>query len=293
MTRISKSKVCGLLGELRCATALEIAGKLGAPRKVVQTYLNRLAARGVIERRVLGRRAVIYCLREDEEDSRKPGNPPPVGGRRVTGLYAKTRERLTRTLEILQRDGCISVGALMRTLNVTHTKAYHMMHVLLSLQRGVKVVIGKTAVLCRDRAAAEEAIARLREAIHSLAVGNRMKYATPKKILQIATRDRNAYELLSRYIPLKRNADKFPPLALTFVKDVLESLYGEPLRRRNGRVYVVTPQPRPEHGFEIIDSVDRYTLAVSLPDDVVALQGADVNDVALQALEQLLQRYRP
>ncbi len=272
---------------------MEIAERLGAPRKVVQTYLNRLAARGVIEKRVLGRRAVIYCLREDEEDSRKPGNPPPAGGRRVGRLYTKTRMRVARVLEeVLQREGCVSVGVLMRMLHITHSKAYYVMHVLMRVGSGVKVVVGRTAILCRDRAVAEEAVARIRETIHRLAVASGMRYATAPEMLQMALKDRDAYALLSKFVPLRRGVEAFPPSVLAFVNAVLKSLYGEPLKASNRRVYVVTPQPRPEHGFEIIDSVDRYTLAVSLPDDVVALQGADVNDVALQALEQLLARYR-
>jgi DNA-binding Lrp family transcriptional regulator len=283
-----KSKVLNLLRELKCATALEIAMKLNMSRKVVQMRLNRLAAKGFVEKRILGKRAVIYCYRTEE------GNRGRRVKRGVSGLYTKTRERLTRTLEILQHNGCISVGMLMRIMDISHTKAYYMLHVLLLMRLGVKLKIGKTAILCRDRAAAEETVTRIREVIHRLAVENGMKYATAVKVLQAALRDGDAYKLLSRFIPLRHNMRRFPPLVLTFVKDVLESLYGEPLKAGNKHVYIVAPRPRAEHGIEIIDHADVQVVTVSLPSDLaVALQGADINELVLQALEQLLQRYKP
>jgi len=284
----SKSRVYNLLKELRCATALEIATRLGMSRKVVQTYLNRLVAKGLVEKRMLGRRAVMYCAKE---------GCPGGGGRRRRGgdayeLYTATRKRLTHVLEILRREGCVSVGSLMRTLDVSHTKAYHMARILLLTHKGVKVKIGNTAVLCRDRIAAEETASRLRDAIHKIAVQNGMRYATASKVLLAVLKVRETYELFSKFIPLRRNMTRFPPLVLTFVRDILRSLYGEPLKAGNRRVYVVAQQTRAEHGFEIIDHVDRYTLAVNLPNDLAAVLQDASNETVLQALEQLLARYR-
>jgi hypothetical protein len=281
-----------MLRGVKCATASEIAVKIGATRKVVQMCLNRLAVRGVVEKRKLGKRAVIYCARHESCPS--GSFPPRRVKRRIYRLHTPTRERLTRVLEILQRGGCVSVGTLMRLLHVSHTEAYHMSRVLLLFRQGVKMKIGKTAVLCRDRAAAEETIAKLRATVHRLAVENNMRYATPAKILRAALKDSGAYELLSRFVPLQRNSTHFPPATLTFITAILESLYGKPLRRRRGTVYVVSTQPRSDCTFSIIDSVDAHVVNVSLPDDLAsALQNADVNEVVLQAIEQLLARYRP
>jgi hypothetical protein len=283
-------------------------------------YLNRLAARGLVEKRRLGRRAVMYCMKKDgegvghdslastggrrleeqrvEEETallRRAGRSGDGAGRSGDGAYklhTKTRKRLAQAEKLLGREGCISVGTLMRMLNVTHSKAYHVLRVMLLSRQGVKVMIGNTAVLCRDRAAAEEAVARLRETVHRVVVKNDMRYATPTKVLQAMLRDREAYELLSRFIPLRRNMERFPPLVLTFINDVLQSLYGEPLRRRNGRVYAVAPQPRAEHGFEVVDSVETHVVRVSLPDDIAAALQGDANEAVLQALEQLLTRFR-
>jgi predicted transcriptional regulator len=289
MTRVSE--VYKLLKELRCATAMEIAARLGLSRKAVQTYLSRLVARDLVEKRVLGRRAVMYCAKEGSGGDGRNGVSPST---RRAGLHAETRERLARVAELLQREGCISVGTLMRMLNVAHTKAYYMLRVLLLLRQGAKVLIGNTAVLCRDREAAEEAVSRLREAVHRVIVESGMKYAAASKVLQAALRDRDAYELLNRFVPLGRNMKRFPPIVLAFINDILQSLYGESTRYSNRRIYAVTPQPRSDCTFSIIDSADTHVVNVSLPDDLVAaLQNADVNEVVLQAIEQLLARYRP
>jgi hypothetical protein len=67
-------------------------------------------------------------------------------------LHDKMRMKTRRVLELLRREGCISVSALMRELSIGHSQAYHLMRILVSLGKGVKLVIGDTAILCRDRA---------------------------------------------------------------------------------------------------------------------------------------------
>jgi predicted transcriptional regulator len=293
MTRVSE--VYKLLKELRCATALEIATRLGIPRKVAQAYLSLLVARGLAEKRALSIHVVIYCVREDGNNaSHKPGDSPATTRRRRVkrgGLYAKTREKLTRTLEILQRDGCISVGALMRMMRISYIKAYHLLRVALLTGRGVKVVIGKTAVLCRDRATAEETVARLRDTVHRLVAKRRMNYVTPTKVMRLVENDRETYELLSRFVPLRRRRKSIPPAVLWFASHILRSLYGEPLRYGRKVVYVVS-EPR-NYPIDIVDS-ETHVVRVALSSDLAAaLQGASVEKTVLQAIEQLLQRYKP
>jgi predicted transcriptional regulator len=271
-----------VLKELKCATVREVAARLGVEYNTARKYLKRLVNKGLVEMRRVGR-YVMYCVVEREE----------LVPRGVHKLHIETRRRMHKVVELLQRDGCVSVSALMRIMRINHTKAYHLMRVSLLTGRGVKVRVGNTAVLCRDRETADEVISRIRETVHRLAVENGMRYATPTKILQAALRDRDAYELLSVFIPLRRNMDKFPPAVLKFVDDILRSLYGEPVRYRRKTVYVVT-QPRDYTVSLVTDSAETRPVQVKLPDDLaVALQGANVNEVVLQALEQLLQRYRP
>jgi hypothetical protein len=168
-----------------------------------------------------------------------------------------------------------------------------MLNVMLLMGKGVKMVAGKTAILCRDRRAAEDTAARLRETLHRLAVENKMKYATPSKVLRAALRCKDAYELLSRFVALRRDMEHFPPAALAFVDAILKSLYGEPALRQHRRLIYVTQPRQNAGGIEIIDSVDGYRLYVNLPDDLAAaLRNVDAKQVILRALEQLLQRYK-
>jgi hypothetical protein len=269
-----------VLRELRCATVREVALRLDVAYETARTYLQRLVKNGLAEKKLVGRHAV-YCARDV--------NIAPRGAHK---LYTKTRMRVAQMLETLQRGGCVSVAGLMRMMRISHTEAYHLVRVAVATGIGVRMKISNTVILCRDRAAAEELIRRLKETVHRLAVENKMRYATTQKILHVALKDRDAYELLSRFVPLRRNMSNFPPATLAFVSDILHTLYGEPLKRRHGRVYTVT-QPRADHGIEIADSIDKQTIAVNLPDDLVAaLRGADVKDLTLQAIEQLLRRYR-
>jgi predicted transcriptional regulator len=269
-----------VLRELRCATVREVALRLGVAYGTARTYLKRLVKKGLAEKKLVGRYAV-YCARHVN-----------IVSRETYKLHTETRMRVAYLLELLQRDGCVSVAGLMRIMRISHSQAYHLVRVAVATGRGVGMRLGNTAILCRDRVVAEETISHLRDAIHRIVTENNMRYATATKVLQIALRDRGTYELLSRYIPLRRGMSRFPPLVLTFVAAILETLYGEPLRRRHGRVYIVT-QPRAGHGIEIADSIDKQTIAVKLPDDLAAaLRGADANEIVLQAIEQLLARFR-
>jgi predicted transcriptional regulator len=268
-----------VLRELRCATAKEVALRLGVAYETARRYLKHLVKKGLAEKKLVGRH-VVYCA--------KDVNIVPRGAYK---LYTETRMRMARVIELLQRDGCVSVSALMRIMRISYIKAYHLMRVAVTTGRGVKMRLGNTVILCRDRAAAEELIRRLKETVHRLAVENKMRYATSTKILHVALKDRDAYELLSRFVPLRRNMSNFPPAVLAFMNEILRLLYGESLKRRLGRVYVVT-QPRAGHDIEIADSIDKQTIAVNLPSDIAEMIQDDAKQTVLQAIEQLLSRYR-
>ena len=177
----------------------------------------------------------------------------------AAGYCAARREtcaRTARVVEMLQRDGCVSVSALRRALRISYSQAHYLMHIMAAAGRGVRLTLGNTAILCRDRATAEELVRRLKETVHKLAVG--MKYATSTKILRAALRDRDAYELLSRLIPLRRNMSRFPPAVCMFVGDLLRMLYGEPVLRTSRRAVYLVSEPR---DFNIADS-DKETASI-------------------------------
>jgi len=151
----------------------------------------------------------------------------------------KVAERVDVAAGLVAERGCIKTSVLMRELDISHSEAFYALRLLQG--RVVEVVIAeRVAIWCRDRASAEELLKRLRETVHRLAVANGIRYATPKKILQAALKDRDAHELLRAFIPLSRNATRFHPVALAFIRDVLSQLYGEPLKYSNNKyVYIV------------------------------------------------------
>jgi DNA-binding Lrp family transcriptional regulator len=265
----------------RCVTAREVAQRLGISEESARKRLRRLADSGVVERRLVGRVAV-YCAREGGVAMRRPP---------VRGLGVKTRRRIKQVCEILKREGCVPTAVLVDVFNLDSGSVFHLMRHVIERGCAVKVAVGNTALWCRSRDAAEELMTRLRETVHKLVAENGIRYATPKKILQVAMKDRDAYALLSRFVALRRNVVRFPPAALKFVDSVLRSLYGEPLKYRRRTVYIVS-QPR-DYVADITDKVDTHTVQVKLPDDLAAaLRGADANEIVLQALEQLLARFR-
>ncbi len=153
----------------------------------------------------------------------------------------KVAERVDATARLVEERGCVATATLMRELGVSHSEAFYALRLLQLQNRVVEIAVAdKVAIWCRDGATAEELVQRLKESVHRLATSNGMRYATPKKILQAALRDRDAYELLSAFIPLSRHATRFHPLAPAFVRHILHQLYGMPLKYSNHRyVYVV------------------------------------------------------
>ncbi len=172
---------------------------------------------------LVGRDAKTYCC---------------VAKRRRRRQARKVVERIDAAAELLSQ-GCITTATLMQELDINHSEAYYVLQLLRQQGRAVEAIVGKVALWCRDRETAEELIRRLRETVRRLATENGIRYATPSKILQAALKDREAYELLRAFVPLRYTAT-FHPVALAFVRDVLHQLYGEPLRYSNSKyVYIV------------------------------------------------------
>lgn len=284
---MSDSDFFAWLREVRCVTVKEAAERLGIAHESARGRLKRLERRGVLTRKMAGRVAV-YCVREGAQ------LPPPPLPFKPPGPGEKTRRRMEKALELVAREGCVTTPALCRALNVGSSQVKHVMRHLLAEGRVVEAVLGKTALWCRDRAAAEGLIRRLKDVAHRLAASNGFRYVTPSKILRAAQMDKEAYALFSRFIPLSRFAgDRLHPVALSFVDSILASLYGEPVIYAPNRHVYFAAQPRQGLGGIVIRSgADVEKVEISLPDDLAdALRGADAEEVVKQAIKQLLERY--
>jgi len=266
----------------RCVTVREVAETLGIQYKSARNLLKRLEKRSLLAKKAVGRIAV-YC----GETALVESLLTKKRNRKVKGW-----ERLTAARALLQREGCVSTYALRKALGVNSEEARYAAAQLVAEGEAVAVVIGRTAFWCRSRAAAEALVERLRETVHRLALSGGMKYATPNKILRIVQKDREAYALFSKFIPLSRMDEHFSPVALAFADGVLRLLYGEPMHRMRRKTVYVVSQPRLLE-IDIRDRVDKDVVSVNIPNDLAtALSGVDVDEVVIQAIEQLLQRYR-
>jgi len=283
------------LKEVRCTTARETAERLGISIGSARERLRRLERRGALERKLVNTfgekfvsRVAVYCVKEGAQ------LPPTL----TSGPRAETRMRMEQVADLLAREGCISSLALCERLELKHATMRHIMLMLLSQGRAVEAVIGKTAVWCRDRAAAEELVARLRETAHRLA--SRRRYVKPSELLRMVRRDKDAYELFTKFVRLSRfDGDAIGPVALAFTDSILASLYGNPIRRSPRKhVYVVTPRPRQDlGGITIKDGADT-SVSVSLSPDLAAAlaedaerRGVSAEEIVIQAIEKLLSRY--
>jgi response regulator of citrate/malate metabolism len=275
------------LRETRCTTAREAAERLEISLESARERLRRLERRGALEKKFFNRVAV-YCVKEGAQ------LPPPL----TRGPRVETLRRMDQVVDLLTREGCISSSVLCKTLGLGHTTVRYITTMLLSQGRAVEVVVGKTAIWCRDRRTAEELVAKLREAAHRLA--SRRRYIKPSELLQMVRRDKEAYELFARFIKLSRiDGDHIGPVAMAFADSILASLYGHPVRYAPHRhVYLVSPQPRQDLGGIAIRDGANSVVTVSLPPDLAAAledaerRGASAEELVVRAVEQLLARFR-
>jgi len=270
----------------RCVTVRELMQRFGISKTTARKRLRRLERRGLVEKRRVGR-VVLYCVREGVQVAASPQPSRPLGP------VAGTRRRMEGVVEVVVREGCVTTSTLIRRYGFSHTQAFHVLRLLQWEGRVVETVVGNTALWCRDRATAEAFVERLREAVHRLAVSNGFRYVSPSKILRAVQRDRDAYALFSQVVPLSRIDDSFSPAALAFANSLLRMLYGEPVLRNQRKAVYIVAQPR-ELDIAIRDRVDKKTITVDIPHGLAtALRDADVNEVVIQAIEQLLARYKP
>jgi hypothetical protein len=193
---------------------------------------------------------------------------------------------LQKVKELLDA-GCLTTSALMQTLKLSHTQAFYALRLLRGAGRAVEVVVGKVALWCRDRDAAQRFVEELTAVVRRLVERHRLRYVTPKRLFELITRDAEAREVFSRVINVKA-----PPSASVYsvLKTLLEAVYGEPIKRS----IFYTQQAAVGHvSIDIRDKEGGEYVAVMLtPDLAEALSDVFTNEVVLHAIEQLLARYR-
>ena len=269
------------LRKVRCVTAREVAERLGISRKSARNRLERLTRVGAVERRKIGR-VVLYCL-----------NKIPL----TVGYARKIRARVEQVVELLARNKCIATSVVMRELGLNHTEAYYTLRLLQTQGCAVEMVLGRVAIWCISRNAANELLEELRETAVQLVKQHRLRYVTPKRLYTLVARDHKAQELFSRVIGI---GNKPSTAMYTALKALLGAVYGDPLSR--SVFYAAQP---------IADvNVDVREADVQIPGEAANVKfrlpleeakrlrryaerrRTSVSAVVRRAIEQLLARYR-
>jgi len=231
-----------LLARRGCVTTRDAATALGITRKAAWERLRRLMRRGYVEARLVDG-VVWWCLAR--------GAPPAPPRRRPRGPSRATLRRAEAVRGFIERWGCATTAALRRRFGLSEAQVRYVVYSLMS--RGiVQKMVGATALWCRDSAAAQAHVERLRDAVKRLIAQNGVRYVTITKVLELIRRDGEARRLFSRYISLERHSRGFPAASLGFVGDILTSLYGEPATYSKHAVYFV---PRGASGEALPDHV--------------------------------------
>ncbi len=100
----------------------------------------------------------------------------------------RTQARVEKVYKEIEKAGCVASAVIAERLRIGHNELFYVLRKLRQEGRVESVNFGRVALWCTSRAAAEEVLSRLAEALKSLLCG-RSRFATPKKALQLVTKD--------------------------------------------------------------------------------------------------------
>jgi len=276
---MNRSELIRWIAARGCVTVGEVAEVANVSIHTARLRLRRLKRRGLLKI-VWARGAAWWCVPD--------AKPPIVTPRVVPGSRRrqKTRDVMQKAEEALN-GGCVTTAALMRMLGLSHSQAFYALRLLQLQGRAVEVALGKVALWCRDRETAQRFLGEIRETVVRLVEANRLRYVRPKQLFELITRDAKARELFSRIINVKARPSAS---AFSVLVAILDAIYGDPIHRS---IYY-TAKPASNINIEIRDgdAVGESIPVKLTPDLAEALQGAVTDEVVLQALEQLLQKFR-
>ncbi len=146
-------------------------------------------------------------------------------------MIRRTSARAEKIYREIEETGCLTSAAIAERLRATHSELFYVLRMLRQEGRVEAVNLGRVALWCTSRAAAEEVLAKLTEALKSLLCG-RGRFATPKEAVQLAAEDKEVRGLFSRYMPLR-----FNPATVQIIDALMEKAFGQPIKTSRGHVY--------------------------------------------------------
>jgi Mn-dependent DtxR family transcriptional regulator len=140
--------------------------------------------------------------------------------------------RVEKVFKEIERAGCITSSAVAERLWITHNELFYVLRRLRQEGRVEAVSLGRVALWCTSRAAAEEVLARLEEALKRVLRGR--KFATLQKVFHLITKDPEARRLFTRHMSLRLN-----PATIQILDALMSRAFGEPMKTSRGNVYVI------------------------------------------------------
>jgi len=144
----------------------------------------------------------------------------------------RTQIRTEKVYKEIEEAGCATSSALMERLRISHNELLYILRRLRQEGRAEAVSLGRIFLWCASRAAAEEVLARLEEALKRALRGRR--FATPQKVLDLITKDPEARRLFTRHMPLRPN-----PATIQIIDALMMRAFGEPMKTSRGHVYLI------------------------------------------------------
>jgi hypothetical protein len=140
------------------------------------------------------------------------------------------RMRAEKVYKEIEKVGCVASAVIAERLRISHNELFYVLRRLRQEGRVEAVSLGRTFLWCVSRAAAEEVLARLEEALKRVLRGR--KFATPQKVLDLVTKDPEARRLFSRHMSLRPN-----PATIQIIGVLMTRAFGEPIKTSRGRLY--------------------------------------------------------
>jgi hypothetical protein len=156
-------------------------------------------------------------------------------------ITQKIKERKEAILKLLA-DGCKTTAYILKALGLTHTEAFYVLEMLKNEGYVIKTVFGKTAVWCPNNEEYNRTIGELLQEIRRIVETHNLKYVYPMRLYRLVLKDRKAYELMSKFVPMSYSNT----VALAFLNRLLKMLYGEPYFEGEKIVYITIRNTRPQ-----------------------------------------------
>jgi hypothetical protein len=137
----------------------------------------------------------------------------------------------------IEKAGCLTFSVLMERLRIGRNELFYVLDKLRQEGRVEAVNLGRVSLWCVSRAAAEEVLSRLEEALKSLLCG-RAKFATPKEALQSMAEDKEARRLFSRHMPMRPNV-----ATIQIIDALMRKAFGQQIETSRGRIYHILCVP--------------------------------------------------